>query len=379
MSTRLSIAALLVICTYDAFAQPNWKALGRGLTLGAHEVQTLFADTVSDRLLAGGTFLRIWNADDSVLCVGQAAWNGTRWDSLAHRIQPINSNVSANQTFWFQRFQGSLYSCGNYKFQTASGEWNESFARLNEAEQRWEALECINPSSSYLDQLVHKTPGAQHLYATGYRSSGLCGYPVACVYRYDGSAFHVWEPWSQIPEYESNYVGYVFEFQGMTYVTGVFRDPHSSGFLFFARVNNGVWEPVPGWGNAYHIRDVLIRDDVLYVCGTFKESNGAPGNLVAAFDGTTWNNLGGGLSLQIMSGGSTAMRMKWHNGHLYVTGTFDRAGNLPLNGGLAIWNGSQWSGLPGAFHTWHPNVPDIAMLRDIAFWRDSLYICGGFD
>ncbi len=358
-------------------AQPHWKALGQG-TVNYLEVQTLFGDSVSDRLLAGGTFLRIINDTDTVLAVGQAAWNGTRWDSIAHRIQPISGN-STMQTYWFQRFQGGLYSCGNYKFQTESGEWNKSFARLNEAEQRWEALECINPSSSYLDQLVKKTPGAQHLYATGYRSSGLCGYPVACVHRYEDGAFHVWEPWTQIPEYESNYVGYVFEFQDMTYVTGVFRDPHSSGFLTFARVNNGLWEPVPGWGNAHHIRDVLIRDNVLYVCGTFKQSNGAPGNLVASFDGSSWSDLNGGLTLQAMAGGSTAKRMAWHDGHLYVAGVFDHAGGLQLNGGLAVWNGTQWSGFPGAFRTPHPADPDIAMLRDLAIWRDSLFVCGYFD
>ena len=124
---------------------------------------------------------------------------------------------------------------------------------------------------------------------------------------------------------------------------------------------------------------MLIKDDLLYVCGTFKQSTGAPGNMVAAFDGQNWSDMGGGLAYTAQAGGSTAMRMKWHRGHLYVGGVFDHAGGQALNGGLAIWNGSQWSGLPGAFHTPHPLVPDIAMLRDLTFWRDSLYICGGFD
>jgi len=378
MRRGLVLLGLGWLGTIAALAQPNWKACGRG-TLNHLEVQTLFGDSVSNRLLAGGTFMYILNQSDTVLCVGQAAWDGMRWDSLAHRIQPIGGG-SAQQTFWFLRFQDELYSCGGYTFMTDQGTWNTSFARLNEATQRWEALECINPAMSGLNTLVQKTPGATSMYATGY-SESLCGYPEACVYRYDGSAFHEWEPWGQIPPAPDNgdYVGYVFEFQGMTYMTGGFQNPIGPGIRYFMRFNGSEWEYVPGWGNAYHIRDVLIHDDVLYVCGTFKQSTGAPGNLVAAFDGQSWSDMGGGLAYLAEAGGATAMRMKWHHGHLYVGGVFDHAGGQALNGGLAIWDGSQWSGLPGTFHTPHPLVPDLARIRDMAFWRDSLYICGGFD
>lgn len=376
MKLAQSLIGMLWLAADLLPAQPYWKGLGRG-PVGPTEVQTLFGDSASDRLLAGGTFLSIMNETDTVLGVGQAAWDGQRWDSIAHRVQPIGGG-SAQQTFWFLRFQDALYACGAYTFMTDQAVWNTAFARLNETTQRWEALECINPAMSALNTLVQKTPGATSMYATGY-SESLCGYPEACVYRYDGSAFHEWEPWSLIPGFSSNYVGYVFDFQGRTYMTGVFANPIGAGTRYFMRFNGTAWEEVPGWGNAYHIRDVLIHDDVLYVCGTFRQSTGAPGNMVAAFDGQNWSDMGGGLSLQAMPGGSSAKRMKWHRGHLYVGGVFDHAGGQALNGGLAIWNGSEWSGLPGAFRTPHPVDPDIAMLRDLAFWRDSLYVCGYFD
>lgn len=368
-SAAFAFATLAVTATAQ-----NWKAIGRG-TVNNWEVQTLYGDPVSDRLLAGGPFKYIINTTDTVLGMGQAAWNGTRWDSLATRIAPAEG-----QTYWFQRFQGDLYSCGNYIFDAGGGVGNTSFARLNEETQRWEALECINPASSSLDQLVQRTPGASSLYATGYAES-LCGYPTACVYRYDGNAFYEWEPWGLIPPAPDNgdYVAYVFDFQGYTYMTGGFQNPNGNGIRYFMRYNGSAWEDVPGWGNAYHIRDVHIQDDVLYVCGTFKQSTGAPGNLIAAFDGQNWSDMGGGLTYLAEPGGSTARTLEWHDGNLYVGGTFDHAGGQALNGGLAIWNGSTWSGLPGAFHTAHPLVPELAILWDITFWRDSLYICGGFD
>jgi len=145
---------------------PYWRAMGRG-TVGPTEIQTLYGDSVSGRLLAGGTFLRIMNDQDTVLAYGQAAWNGLRWDSLAHRIQLSGSGNMTQQTFWFLRFQGRLYACGGFSFLAEDSIWNNALARLNEQTHHWEALECINPNQSNLLTLVPKAPDST-LYATGY-------------------------------------------------------------------------------------------------------------------------------------------------------------------------------------------------------------------
>lgn len=357
-------------------AQPYWRPLGRGI-VGATEVQTLFGDSASNRLLAGGTFQRIMNESDTVLGAGQAAWDGIRWDSIANRIQPITSNVSCDQTFWFLRFQGDLYSCGTYTFWSSGGQPNTSFARLNESTETWDALECPNPALSLLNQLVPKEPQGNSIYATGF-ANDLCGYPQACVYRYDGSAFYEWEPWALIPFDSDNYVGYVFEFQGMTYMTGGFDNPNQPGIAYFMRYNGSNWEDVPGWNNAPAIKDILIRDDVLYVAGAFKESMGAPGNRIASFDGTSWNNMLGGLTLSFAPNNGSAMTLWWHHSKLYVGGFFDEAGGGQLGGGLAVWDGYQWFSVPGEFSSSPPSDTDRIIL-DITTWRDSLYICGMFN
>ncbi|HRN38583.1 MAG TPA: hypothetical protein PLL18_16870, partial [Flavobacteriales bacterium] len=120
-----------------------WRAIGRGVIGASNGVQTLYGDSASDRLLAGGTFLHILNEQDTILGFGQAAWNGSRWDSLATRIQSYGGE-GAQQTFWFLRYQGLLYSCGGYLFLDGSGQVNDSFARLDENTMRWEPLECTN-------------------------------------------------------------------------------------------------------------------------------------------------------------------------------------------------------------------------------------------
>ncbi|MBZ0206411.1 MAG: hypothetical protein K8H89_08805, partial [Flavobacteriales bacterium] len=172
---------------------------------------------------------------------------------------------------------------------------NKSFARLDESTMHWEALECTNPDiASGLVTLVPKEP-QNTLYATGYTGS-LCGYPESCVFRYDGSAFHIWEPFNQIPEGNDRYVGTVFDFQGKTYMTCSLPDPvDGSGWVSFIRWNGTAWEHVPGWNTLSPIKDISIRNDTLYVAGTFTMADGGPGNLVAAFNGEQWNNMGGGL------------------------------------------------------------------------------------
>ncbi len=367
---KLACPCALLLFSLTSTAQ-HWKSLGPG-TVSPGSVSTLSADTVGDRLIASGTFQYIRNEDDTVLGLGIAAWNGQRWDSLAHRIQRFNGNI-ASQVFWLTRFQGDLYVCGVQAIETAPDVFTTSFGRLNPATQRWEALECTNPGNSGLITLVPRQPGA-NLYATGFRTS-LCGYPESCVYRYDGSAFHEWPPFDEIPIYDNNYVGVVFEFRGMTYMAGTYRDPFSTGFCSLLRHNGTNWEYVPGWGaQSAPIKDIAIRNDTLYVAGAFRQP-ASPGNGVAAFDGEHWNDLGGGLLLQLAPQYTSVLSLQWFGDELYAGGQFTTAAGIAANG-LAKWNGRQWCSLPGFDQ---PPGPTPQQVVDMAVWRDSLYIVGAFD
>jgi hypothetical protein len=362
---------LVALLTTGQGAAQSWRGLGRG-TIGPTGVQTLFGDSVSDRLLAGGTFMWIRNENDTVLGMGQAAWNGNRWDSLAHRIEPISGNNSTSQTFWFLRFQDDLLVCGGFATQLANGQWNNGFARLNEANMRWEPLVCPKPDNG-LQTLVPKVPQGT-LYATGHRTGSICELPQSCVFQYDGSDFVEWAPFSLIPDHPNNLVGYVFDFRGQTYMTGTFRDPYSNSLINFMRFNGTSWEYVPGWNATATIKAISIRNDTLYVGGTFREAGGGPGNLIAYFDGTTWNNMAGGLDYTPVPMSATVLDLEWFNNALYAGGMFNEAGGIPVEG-LAVWKGDRWCRLPGDFAS---NQWNSAKILDITVWRDSLYICGGF-
>jgi hypothetical protein len=316
----------------------------------------------------------IKNDTDTVLGMGQAAWNGTRWDSLATRIQPISGNNSTAPTHWFLRFGGRLYACGFFGFQVPDGTWNNNLARLDETNQRWENLGCNIPFLTGITTLVPKEPDTT-LYATGYLgyASEFCGYPPSCVFRYDGSAFHIWEPFNQIPDDEDNYVGTVFDFHGKTYMSCSLPDPTGPGFVSFIRWNGSSWEHVPGWNTLSPIKEILIHDDTLYVAGTFSLADGGPGNLVAAFDGENWSDMGGGLSYTWAPMSGAALDLEWWHGELWTCGLFNLAGGIPANS-IAHWDGHRWCVPPGVFR--QSNYNYLSTLEDMAVWRDSLYVCG---
>jgi hypothetical protein len=312
------------------------------------------------------------NDSDVVLAYGQAAWNGMRWDSLASRIQGFEGGEGVQQTFWFLRFQGALYACGGFALQQSNGELTNNLARLDEQTHHWEGLGCNIPSISGILTLVPKEPDTT-LYATGYLgyASEFCGYQPSCVFRYDGSAFHIWEPFNQIPDDEDNYVGTVFDFHGKTYMSCSVPDPTGPGFVSFIRWNGSSWEHVPGWNTLGTIKDILIHNDTLYVAGTFSVGGGGPGNGVAAFDGENWSDMGGGL--HYLNGSGFALDLEWWHGDLLACGRFIQAGNANCTG-IAKWNGHQWCSFAGILH----DASGIdARLTDMAIWRDSLYVCGG--
>lgn len=350
-----------------------WDQLGRG-PIGNGNIQTIFGDSVSGRLLAGGPIDRVKNDADTVLGMGQFAWDGNRWDSLAHRIQV----GGGQQTYWFLRYQGDLYCCGGFTMDLGNGVGNTRIARLNETTVTWEPLECLNAVLSGLSQLVMRRP-QEHLYLTGY-SSSICDYPQASVFRYDGSAFYEWPPFQAVAPDDDNYVGSVFDFQGYTYMSGLYWDPIGSGLAGFRRFDGTNWEAVPGWNTTLPIKDIFIRNDTLYVAGAFTLAGGGPGNYVAYFDGQQWNDMAGGMSLPVAPNSAAVTDLEWHNGRLYASGTFTHASGVFMNGGLAWWDGAQWCGFPELYEH-EPGDQDpltAPTVTDMAIWRDTLYITGSY-
>jgi hypothetical protein len=95
----------------------------------------------------------------------------------------------------------------------------------------------------------------------------------------------------------------------------------------------------------------------LYAGGWFFEIAGVQARQIAKWDGVAWSPLGTGLpiypsAMAVLDDGSGPA--------LYVAGGFQSAGGVPTPSGIAKWNGSAWSALPGGI----PTPKALAMYDD---------------
>jgi len=370
------IALMLAMHFVSQVTAQYWAPLSNGLPNVPGSARVALGDTVWDRLLVGSRAKWIIEGDDTLTIVGISQWDGSRWDSLPGRVQSDQGSTQngcspVNELF---RYRGELYANGSFRFLTDDGVWNDAIAKWDDTDQKWEQLECLNPTIGGMYSMFHVPPN-DTMYFTGYTGS-VCGYPESCVFAYDGSAFYPFAPfddWEGIPD--SDYVGYVFRFHGTMYMTGLLNNTVTGDFHGFLRYTGTAWEPVPGFTTPAPIKDVLIHNDKLYMCGYFFTSTGGPGNMVTMFDGETWSDMGGGVlyALPYSTSGIASDLHEW-NDDIYVGGQFYYAGGV-LAENVARWNGHQWCGMGG---TYANELPE-GSVNGIGSWRDTLYITGGFD
>ena len=371
MTLRLYLGACFFMVNALGHTQPHWKALGRGPQQAS--VHSIMADTLADRLIVCGDFNYYMNEEDTIQCCSVAQWRGTRWDTLAHPMVD-DDQILCGEAWWLSRFNSRLYICGGGVL-LADGTLPApgGFLQLNEQTLRWQPLICPNPYYSSLAIVApRETAGQPYIYLTG-EAWSLCGFPEACVFRYDGLSITQWEPWAQIPSSTSNVVNYMFEYRDKVYVGGIIANPVGPGFKTLLRHNGTNWEEVPGY-NGGLIKDISIYRDTLYFAGQFSVPGGVGGSGVAAFDGEQWFPLGDGLALPIAPQYASGHSLRWFHDELYVGGGFSHAGGIPANG-FAKWNRRQWCSLPG-FDVNSFDQP--RKVNSMAVWRDSLYVEGMF-
>jgi hypothetical protein len=105
----------------------------------------------------------------------------------------------------------------------------------------------------------------------------------------------------------------------------------------------------------------------LFAGGLFTTAGGASANRVARWDGATWTALGSGIA----SGGLNALCS--YAAELYAGGTFTDAGGT-LVSNLARWNGNAWSDVPGG----GANGSVLALCVHDDGRGPALYAAGGF-
>lgn len=207
------------------------------------------------------------------------------------------------------------------------------------------------------------------LYAVGYFSM-IDGNPCQSVAKRVGNG------WQCVGDLDCDFCGVfdVAKYQGRLVVSGTITFD-GVPYLHIVQHVNGNWVPVGPqgiYGGLSGAGPMAVYHDELYVGGLIPLSAGNAGFAIQKWNGSAWSQVGEGL--QDETGGALQdIKVKdllVHDGKLFVCGGFTYAGHeyAPK---IATWDGVQWCSVGGDF-----GENEVTAM---AFYNDTLYIGCGLD
>ncbi len=308
-----------------------WSALGTGLKAPPGSFVGAPGSTPVDGiaflgtdLYATGTFT---NAG-GLTATRVAKWDGVSWSSLGV-LNGTGVRAISNA--------GSIYLCGG--FSLASNNIANHIARWDGAGWNGVTAKPANGTSTFVQGL---SMGSDGLYMGGlFTAVGATN--ASCVARFDGTN---WNPLGDgitapIPNSALTVLA-VKAVNTQVYAGGRFSAAGgvlSTNIAFWDGFN---WNAM-GSGVDSSVAAIESSGSDIYVGGGFTNAYFFPGfgltvNGIARWDGSSWWNLGNGVS----GGGVNAICAS--GGNIYAGGSFTNADGNPANR-IAVWNGSSWSSL----------------------------------
>lgn len=179
-----------------------------------------------------------------------------------------------------------------------------------------------------------------------------------------------WLPVGNLPPPDSpngaHWLFDIIEYNGQLVVTGSINA--TTGYDVFI-LEDEDWVPLGGglvgWNSFGNCLAVYQGD--LYVGGGMSMAAGDVGQNIIRWDGNQWHPLGSGLQSALNNFGTTGTvrDMVVHNDELFVCGGFRYAGGIPVTC-VARWNGSEWCSLSDDFQGSYAYC--------MGFFQDTLYV-----
>jgi hypothetical protein len=356
-----SLVGLPFLSTPLRWNGESWGGLGGGIDNRIRDFEPASVDG-REYLFASGDFQRV--SGQSLRCV--ARWNGSDWSSAG---QTIVSSIRSLQIFDDGQGDGpSLFAAGNLYAPATEA---RQVARL--AGLRWLPVGFSGPIYELFDMEVFDDGSSPALYVCGDTYAGVG------VHKWDGSA------WSPVGSGFDRFFDSLAVFDDGTgaalFAGGSFTAAGPLPVAGIARWDGAKWTPL-GSGVAGTVYAMQVFHDgtgpALFVAGDFNRAGDTDAVSIAKWDGSRWSELGSGLKQTNGRGVATTLTVfdDGSGAALYVGGTFEMAGGIPVNG-LARWNGTEWasvaqvrSGIGGT-------------ISALEVWDDgdgpALFISGGFE
>jgi hypothetical protein len=323
----------------------TWSSVGGGVATAAVQTLRAFDDGSGSRLFVGGEFSSVGGG---AVTGTFAAWNGTTWSAVGtpQAVNGLSHGPVLALTTHDDGTGRALYASGAVQLgfgPTAAGvlRWNGSV---------WApvGIGVVNDFCHAL--LSYDLGGGSKLYAAGsFTSAG--GQGVTCIASWDGTN------WTGLPGLSGGVLS-IHALQGFddgsgpaVFIAGNFATSIAPSMVNIGRWNGTGWSALgSGLGTSNEqVYALAVFDDgtgpALYAGGSLTVAGGTPANRIARWNGTTWSALDTGLS-----GGEVRALCVYDDGGgaaLFAGGSFTQAGSVSA-AGLARWNGTSWSAVPGA-------------------------------
>lgn len=365
MNFRLLFCSSISLVTFQCLAQSLFNGLDEGISFGG--AQVFLEDTSEDVLYVGGA---AFYAGNDVTSPGIFKWDGEQfhalgcgfnWDCVS---QLSNGGLSNGGIVSLAFWNNELYAAGD--IYSVNGDPVNHIARWDGA--AWQ------PLAGGLDEMVqHIRAYPDGLYAVG-SFTHADGMEANGLARWDGTTWHSVFDLPIIGTGDVNLLNDMAWYNGKLYIGGNFGGGTGTGLNDIACWDGTQWGPIGnGFLGVFSTVNVLLEHDgLLYVAGSFADfpPNGNPenpGTGILTWDGENWAQLGSGTR---GAGNPSIYSLTWIHDTLYVSGRFDRIGDVPT-GRVARWDGMRWCSLvpPEYFY------PDIG---PVGSYRDTLIVGGSF-
>jgi hypothetical protein len=140
-----------------------------------------------------------------------------------------------------------------------------------------------------------------------------------------------------------------------------------------ARWDGSQWHAL-GSGLDDTVLAVISHDAGLIAAGAFATAGGQEVNAVARWDGAAWQPMGSGVKIEGFFGSSTGNALAVYEGDLYLGGMFNRAGKAVVNN-MVRWDGTAWQDVGGGLQ--EPPFP-VSVVRALAVHGGALVAGGDF-
>lgn len=330
-----------------------WHSLGTGPANGISQQEdryrvTTLAAAANGDLYVGGDFDRIGGIESHNL----ARWDGQRWHAMKGVRGPVQALAIApnGDVYVAGQYHKAAYRLATYLARWNGRKWQQLRADLAEA----------TPGEWLVSSLAAAPEGGVYVGGAFHQVGGRA---TSAVARFDGQAWHTFQPTNPTADHRSRVHRLLVASDGRLYAGGQFVQPNDSLAAGVARWTDGSWRllgPADGPGSINGFIDALASTErgELYAGGYFFQQRQMPVHGVLRWDGYVWKPLSTDTTTRL-PGDVTSLALG-ANGDVYAGGSFKQAGAALLNH-VARWDGTRWQPLNNS-----PAIPTTGAYAEVS-------------